>query len=78
MTADDRIHRSKAERAAWKAAGLKGYVLARGFQKTPVHQTASTLIWRWPEMRSFISSAARGSRFELPVGRTSGFRPLVA
>lgn len=77
LTGDDRIRRNKAERTAWKRARLKGFVFARGFQKTPVHQTAALLLWRWPEMESFVGSAAPGSLFELPIGRSSGFVPLT-
>lgn len=77
VTGDQRIKRNKAERAAWKLTGLKGFVLAPAYQKTPIHQCASILIWRWPEMEQFISSAAPGSMFELPIRRKSGFVPLA-
>jgi len=77
ITAVDRIRRNRAELQAWRNAGLKGFVLAKGFQKTPIHQTAATLLWRWPEMMTFIGSAAKGSLFELPIGRSSKFKSLV-
>jgi hypothetical protein len=38
---------------------------------------AAVLLWRWPEMRSFISSAAASSMFELPINKRSGFEPLA-
>ena len=76
-TGDDRIHRNRIERQAWLRAGLKGFVLARGYQKMPIHQQASNLLWRWPEMKRFIESAAKASLFELPVKRSAGFRSLV-
>jgi hypothetical protein len=76
ITADDRIRRNKANRAAWLRAGLKGFILASGFQRMPTNQVASIILWRWPEMESFIRSAAARSMFELPVGRSSGFRTL--
>jgi phosphoglycerol transferase MdoB-like AlkP superfamily enzyme len=77
ITGDHRIRRNLAERTAWIKAGLKAFVLANAYQKTPVHQCASVLLWRWPEMRTFISSAATGSMFELPINRHSGFVPLA-
>jgi hypothetical protein len=77
ITGDQRIRKNHAERAAWVRAGLKGFVLARAYQKTPVNQVASVLLWRWPDMEKFISLAAPGSMFELPINRRSGgFVPL--
>jgi hypothetical protein len=77
ISEDDRIRRVTAERVAWKKARLKGFVLASGYQKMPLNQRASNLIWRWPEMETFIQSAAAGSMFELPVKRSAGFRALA-
>ena len=77
VTGDGRIRRNLAERTAWVRAQLKGFVLAPAYQKTPVHQCASTLLWRWPEMERFISLAAPGSMFELSINRRTGFRPLA-
>ena len=76
MTGDDRIRKNRFERLAWKGSGLKGFVLARAFQKMPVHQTASIIVWRWPEMERLIGSVAPGSLFELPIGRSAKFIPL--
>jgi PIN domain-containing protein len=76
ITGDRRITKNKAERAAWIRAGLRGFVLAPAYQRMPVHQQASLLLWRWPGMETFISAAARGSLFELPIRRSGGFRPL--
>jgi hypothetical protein len=76
ITGDGRIRRNLAERTAWVRAGLKGFVLAPAYHKTQVHQCASILLWRWPEMKSFIASAAPGSMFELPISRQAGFIPL--
>lgn len=76
VTGDDRIRRNPAERLAWRRAGLKGFVLARAFQKIPRHQVASHLLWRWPEMARFIDSAAAGSMFELRTNRGAKFVSL--
>ena len=77
ITGDQRIRKNKAERAAWIRAGLKAFVLAPSYQKTPMHQCAAVLLWRWPAMESFITQAAPGSMFELSIRRTTGFVPLA-
>jgi hypothetical protein len=77
ITGDHRIRKNKAERAAWIRAGLRAFVLAPSYQKTPVHQAASTLLWRWPDMEQFISRAADGSMFELSINRKTGFEALA-
>jgi len=77
VTGDHRIRKNLAERTAWIKAGLKAFVLARAYQKTPVHQCASILLWRWPEMEKFMSLAAPGSMFEMSINRKSGFTPLA-
>jgi hypothetical protein len=77
VTGDHRIRKNKAERTAWVRAGLKGFVLARSYQKTPLNQCASILLWRWPEMEQFIRLAAAGAMFELPINRKSGFISLA-
>ncbi len=77
ITGDQRIRKNIAERTAWIRAGLKAYVLAPAYQKTPINQCAANLLWRWPEMRTFISSAAPGSMFELSINKRSGFVPLA-
>ena len=59
VTGDKRITKNKAERAAWVKAGLRGFVLAPAFQKTPVHQQAALLLWRWPAMETFILARRR-------------------
>ena len=75
ITGDQRIRKNEAELRAWIKAGLKAFVLA--YQKTPINQSAANLLWRWPEMRTFISSAAPGSMFELSINKRSGFVPLA-
>jgi hypothetical protein len=76
ITGDGRIERNKAERTAFRQAMLKGFVLAPAYQKTPVHQTASILIWRWPDMEKLIQSVAAPALYELPINRSGRFRQL--
>ena len=77
ITGDQRIRKNEAELRAWIRAGLKAFVLAPAYQKTPINQGAANLLWRWPEMRTFISSAAPGSMFELSINKRSGFVALA-
>ena len=77
ITGDQRIRKNLAERSAWIRARLKAFVLAPAYQKTPVHQCAATILWRWPEMEKFIGLAAPGSIFELSINRRTGFTPLA-
>jgi len=77
ITGDQRIRKNEAELRAWIRAGLKAFVLAPAYQKTPINQCAANLLWRWPEMRTFISSAAPGSMFELSINKRSGFVALA-
>src|SRR5260370_36679709 len=77
ITGDQRIRKNLAERAAWIKAGLKAFVLAPVYQKTPINQGASVLLWRWPQMKAFVKQAAPGSMFELAINRRNGFVPLA-
>lgn len=77
VTGDQRIRKNIAERAAWIRARLKAFVLAPAYQKTPVNQCASVLLWRWPEMERLITLAAPGSMFEMSINRKTGFAPLA-
>lgn len=74
ITGDYRIYRNKAQRAAFRASGLSGFVLAPGYQKTPVHQQASILLWRWPDMEDLMR-LSRGL-YELPVTRSGKIKQL--
>jgi hypothetical protein len=48
ITGDQRIRKNLAERTAWIRAGLRGFVLAPAYQKTPINKAAAVLLWRWP------------------------------
>ncbi|MCS3495573.1 hypothetical protein M2189_005468 [Bradyrhizobium japonicum] len=52
-------------------------MLAPVYQKMPINQSASVLLWRWPQMKTFIEQAAPGSMFELSINRRTGFVPLA-
>ncbi|MER2267061.1 PIN-like domain-containing protein [Methylobacterium oxalidis] len=75
VTGDARIQKNKAERAAFRKAGLKGIVLANAYQKTPINRQASFLIWRWPEIQA-LTKLAPPFLFEVPMRNSSGIRQL--
>jgi len=58
------------------AAGLKGFFLARGWRKLPVHQQAARIIWRWPDMLRQAEAFTGPLAVELPVGLRSRLRAL--
>lgn len=76
VTGDRRIQKNKAERAAFRQAGLKGFVLAPGYQSTPINRQASFLIWRWPDIDGLLRSLEPPFLFEIPMHRQAGFRQL--
>ena len=57
-----------------RASGLSGFVLAPAYQKTPIYQQASILLWRWPDMEKLMG-LARGL-YELPISRSGRIKPL--
>jgi hypothetical protein len=64
------------ERAALRSAGLHGFILAAAYQKTLMHQVASILIWRWPEVVKITELIEPPSMHEIPINRSSKLRPL--
>ncbi|GBQ75796.1 hypothetical protein AA14337_0331 [Acetobacter malorum DSM 14337] len=76
ITGDGRIQKNKAERLAFRQAKLIGFVLAPAYQKTPINQQASILIWRWPEIEVFVTQLGGGSLFELPISKSGKFKPM--
>ena len=76
MTGDGRIHHNKGLREAYRRARLRGFVLAPAYQKTPVNQTAATIVWRWPEMERLIGALQGAALFVLPSNRSTKFNAL--
>jgi hypothetical protein len=76
VTGDGRLAKNKAERAAFRAAGLFGFVLAPTYQKTPLHQVASLLLWRWPEMEQLVGLVDGPALYEIPMARSGKLRQL--
>lgn len=76
ITGDGRILKNRAERAALRLAGLHGFLLAPAYQKTPLHQIAATIVWKWPEIESITKLLAAPSMHEIPIGKGRKLRSL--
>lgn len=76
VTGDARVLRNPATRAALRSAGLHGFVLASAYQKTLLHQTAATIVWKWPEIEAITKLVASPSMHEIPIGKVSKLRSL--
>jgi len=76
VTGDGRVLKNPATRAALRSSGLHGFVLAPAYQKTPLNQLASTLVWKWPELEKITNLLAAPTIHEIPVGRGSKLRSL--
>jgi hypothetical protein len=76
VSGDGRILRNRAERAALRAAGLHGFVLAPAYQKTALNQVAATIVWKWPEIEKVIDLIAPPSIHEIPIGKSVKLRSL--
>jgi hypothetical protein len=76
ITGDGRIRKNPAERLAYRQAQLGGFVLAPAFQKTPMNQVASFLLWRWPDVEQLARLTRPPYLFELPMHKGSKISPL--
>jgi hypothetical protein len=76
ITGDGRVLKNAAERAALRSAGLHGFVLAPAYNKTPLHQVAGTLIWKWPEIEGVTKLLAAPTMHQIPIGKGSKLRAL--
>ena len=76
ITGDRRFRSIRAAREAWKEYGLIGFVLAPAYQKTPVYQCASHIVWWWPRIEKQAELAAKGSLFEIQIRRSGRFTSL--
>lgn len=76
VSGDRRLLVNRAERAALRTAALHGFVLASGYQSTPLHQVAAMILWRWPDMLAITQLVAPPSIHEIPIRRQTRMRPL--
>ena len=76
ITGDGRLLKNPALRAAVRGAGLHGVVLAPAYQKTPLNQVASVVLWKWPELLQFHELMRPPSVTELSMNRATRLRSL--
>ena len=76
ISGDGRVLKNSAERAALRGAGLHGFILAPAYQKTPMHQVAATLVWKWPDIERVTTLLAPPAMHEIPIGKNTRLRPL--
>ncbi|TAX35826.1 hypothetical protein [Rhizobium leguminosarum] len=76
VSGDGRVLKNPAERAALRSARLHGFILAPAYQKTPMNQVASTLVWRWPEMLQITRLLAAPSMHQVPINKGTKMRAL--
>jgi hypothetical protein len=76
ISGDGRILKNPAERAALRAAGLHGFILAPAYQKSPMHQVAAMIVWKWPEVLQVTTLLAPPSMHEIPIGKNTKLRQL--
>lgn len=76
ITGDGRVVKNPPERAALRSAGLHGFVLAPAFQKTPMYQIASLLIWKWPELLQVTDLLSAPTMNEISINRSTKLKAL--
>jgi hypothetical protein len=63
ISGDPKISRSKAERAAWKEAGLTTFFLTDGWGNRNLYDQTAELIRRWPDIVRVARECTKGSGF---------------
>jgi hypothetical protein len=76
VSGDGRFRRNKAERVAYRRAGLRGFVLAPAYQTTAMNRCASILLWRWPDMMALMRIVGGAALYELPINKNTKLKPL--
>jgi hypothetical protein len=76
ITGDGRLLKNAAERAALRSAGLHGFVLAPGYQKTSLNQVASLLVWKWPELLQATNLLQAPAMHEIAIRQSTKLRAL--
>lgn len=76
ITGDQRVLKNKAERAALRTAGMHGFVLGSGYQKSPLNHTAALLVKRWDDIVRVTELVAPPAMHEIPIGKSTRLRQL--
>lgn len=76
VTGDARIFKNRAEREAFRRAGLRGVVLAAAYPKTPMGRCCGIIIAKWDDMIEFTRQIEPPFLVEMSINLNSGFRIL--
>lgn len=70
VTGDGRIRKNRAEREAYRRAGLKGLILAPSYQKTPMGKNCGMLVAKWDDIEDFTSKITAPFLVEISINLT--------
>jgi hypothetical protein len=73
---DLNILRTRAERPVWKAAGLVGFFLKKGWMSQPPWEQAWRLVKWWPSITEQARLATPGSTYGVQLNFTGKFETL--
>lgn len=76
VTGDGRIHRNRAEREAFRRAGLRGVVLNPAYQKTPMGRCCGMIVFKWDELIAFTNKIDPPFLVEMSINLSSRFKIL--
>lgn len=76
FTGDSRIQKNKAERAAFRRAGLRGVVLNPAYQKTPMGRCCGIVVAKWDDLVGFIRPIEPPFLIEMSINLNPRFRVL--
>jgi hypothetical protein len=76
VTGDGRIQKNRAEREAFRRAGLRGVVLNPAYQKTPMGRCCGMIVAKWDDLISFTDRIEPPFLVEMSINLTSRFKLL--
>lgn len=76
VTGDGRIRKNRAEREAFRRAGLRGIVLAPAYQKTDMGRCCGMIVVRWDGLMAFANAIQPPYLIELAVNLGTRYRVL--
>lgn len=76
FTGDARIQKNKAEREAFRRAGLRGVVLNAAYQKTPMARCCGMIVAKWDDLADFTNRIEPPFLVEMSINLHPKFRLL--
>jgi hypothetical protein len=76
VTGDRRLRANPAEVAALRSARRHGFLLAKGYQKTPLNEVCGLIVWRWPEIETLCGIVSPPTLHEVPISRSGKLRQV--